>query len=257
MLVNNPFNSKEAYLYSSYSTLTKTGQLGTQHREPQEDKNVEKTAKLLHTFILETKHPCIIARSSVRGNGCRFGVYPTLGSDEATAGLSRDLMLFLEERPLIQHPYASFMAVFERSQSIDEITFEKLLWKQLTKLHQASQEFFPWSNKTSADPSKPDFGFSFAGKAFYVVGMHPNSSRKARQFPHPMLVFNPHEQFEQLRAQNAYDKVKKVVRRNDLKLQGSLNPMLDDFGNSSEAKQYSGRAVSDHWKCPFLANNPL
>jgi FPC/CPF motif-containing protein YcgG len=35
--------------------------------------------------------------------------------------------------------------------------------------------------------------------------------------------------------------------------QGSINPMLKNFGEGSEASQYSGRAVSDTWACPFHA----
>jgi hypothetical protein len=36
-----------------------------------------------------------------------------------------------------------------------------------------------------------------------------------------------------------------------MRLQGSINPNLSDFGVHSEARQYSGRAVEDAWKCPF------
>ena len=39
--------------------------------------------------------------------------------------------------------------------------------------------------------------------------------------------------------------------RRDLKLQGSLNPNLSNFGEKSDARQYSGRAVNKDWKCPF------
>ena len=34
-------------------------------------------------------------------------------------------------------------------------------------------------------------------------------------------------------------------------LQGSINPVLARFGEASEARQYSGRAVLDTWACPF------
>ena len=33
---------------------------------------------------------------------------------------------------------------------------------------------------------------------------------------------------------------------------GSLNPMLAQHGEASEARQYSGRQVDDGWKCPFM-----
>jgi FPC/CPF motif-containing protein YcgG len=36
-------------------------------------------------------------------------------------------------------------------------------------------------------------------------------------------------------------------------LQGTVNPMLAEFGEQSEARQYSGRDVGEIWKCPFHA----
>ena len=44
-----------------------------------------------------------------------------------------------------------------------------------------------------------------------------------------------------------------MIRARDMAFQGSLNPVLKNFGESSEARQYSGRAVPDDWKCPFHA----
>ena len=37
----------------------------------------------------------------------------------------------------------------------------------------------------------------------------------------------------------------------DRTLAGDINPMLARHGESSEARQYSGRAVDDGWTCPF------
>jgi uncharacterized protein YcgI (DUF1989 family) len=42
-----------------------------------------------------------------------------------------------------------------------------------------------------------------------------------------------------------------TIRSRDLELQGSLNPMVADHGAASEARQYSGRAVSDSWLAPL------
>ena len=248
----NPYNSQEALLNSSYSILTKSSRQSTTAHQANRSQLVERVENELRALIKDKKHPCIIARSAIRSNSCRFGVYSRLGSEKATAGLSHDLVQFLNERPHIQHPYTSFMAVFEQPVSVDEKSFEELLWKQLHLLHKASATYYAWDSSTSSDPMNEKFGFSFGGKAFYVVGMHPNSSRKARQFAYPMLVFNLHEQFEAMRTKGNYEKVKTVIRRNDVRLQGEANPMLDDFGKSSEARQYSGRAVPDSWSCPYL-----
>ncbi len=255
MKLANPFNSQDALTHSNYHKLAYTNHKTTSTETLSgKTHTIPVIAQQLGTFIVGDKHPCIIARSAMRANSCRFGVYDLLGSKAATAGLSRDLITFMHERPQISHPYASFMAVFQKPLLMQERTFENKLWKQLQLLQEASARFYPWDTATSHDPADNNFGFSFGGKAFYVVGMHANSSRKARQFPYPMLVFNLHEQFETLRDDGSYDKIKTVVRKNDIALQGSVNPMLQDFGKSSEAKQYSGRAVPENWKCPYLAS---
>ena len=85
------------------------------------------------------------------------------------------------------------------------------------------------------------------------MGLNPQASRHARTAPLCMVAFNFHEQFERLRQRDKYDLLKQAIRRRDLAYQGSLNPMLADFGNRSESRQYSGRAVPADWKCPFHA----
>jgi FPC/CPF motif-containing protein YcgG len=65
------------------------------------------------------------------------------------------------------------------------------------------------------------------------------------------MVFNVHAQFERLREERLFERMQETIRSRDLKLQGSLNPNLSDFGKQSEAKQYSGRPVEKEWKCPF------
>jgi FPC/CPF motif-containing protein YcgG len=48
-----------------------------------------------------------------------------------------------------------------------------------------------------------------------------------------------------------YHKVRNKIRERDIALQGNINPVLEDFGERSEARQYSGRQVESNWKCPF------
>ena len=90
--------------------------------------------------------------------------------------------------------------------------------------------------------------------AFFVVGLHPHASRPARRFAYPTMIFNLHDQFETLRAQNRYEKLRASILDRDEKLAGSINPMLARHGSISEARQYSGRAVSDAWACPYHRN---
>ena len=65
----------------------------------------------------------------------------------------------------------------------------------------------------------------------------------------PVIVFNLHEQFVELREHGKFDKVRDTIQSRDKQLQGSVNPMSADHGDQSEAAQYSGRHVGDEWAC--------
>jgi len=84
-----------------------------------------------------------------------------------------------------------------------------------------------------------------------VVGLHPRASRPARTFAKPTLVFNLHDQFEELRRAGKYEGMREKIMVRDEALAGSRNPMLARHGESSEARQYSGRIVDADWRCPF------
>lgn len=136
----------------------------------------------------------------------------------------------------------------------DGQAWEKLLWAQLQSLHELDRTHHAWDATVSSDPADPAFSFSFAGTAFFIIGMHPASSRLARRFAWPTLVFNAHEQFERLRERQVFERMRATVRARDHKLQGSLNPNPSNYGERSEARQYSGRAVAGDWQCPFHAS---
>ena len=143
--------------------------------------------------------------------------------------------------------------MFEKPRETDEPEFEKLMWKQLRLLHEYDAAQFEWDPAVSADPADPHFSFSFGGQALYVIGLHAHSSREARRFRWPTLVFNPHEQFQRLRADGKWKHMQETIRQRDRHLQGTINPMLSDFGERSEARQYSGRVVDENWRAPFPA----
>ncbi|HLU81419.1 MAG TPA: guanitoxin biosynthesis heme-dependent pre-guanitoxin N-hydroxylase GntA [Flavobacteriaceae bacterium] len=200
-------------------------------------------------FILENNHPCIMAQSVCTMENINFHVYDELGTRNTARQLLKDLSVYLSSYDFQSKNFFSFIAVFNEEKQFTEEEFENALWFQLRYLHQLDD--IPWDKSVSDNPEDDDFSFSLLGKAFYIVGMHPHSSRKARQSPLPALVFNLHEQFEKLREMGVYHKVRDRIRKRDLELQGSINPMLKDFGEESEAKQYSGRKVGKEWKCPF------
>jgi uncharacterized protein len=207
--------------------------------------------KAFRQFVLRPEFPCLGAKAAFNSDSQTLRVFPRLAGEESTTALAAELYDFVRTAP--RQEYATFVAIFEHPRATDEIEFEDLVWKQLRLLHQRDAGRFGWDQNVAADPADPHFSFSLGGQALYVIGMHANSSREARRFPWPVLVFNPHEQFERLRADGKWKQMQATIRRRELQLQGSINPMLSDFGERTEARQYSGRAVEEDWRAPFPA----
>ncbi|QLE02845.1 YqcI/YcgG family protein [Galbibacter sp. BG1] len=202
----------------------------------------------IREFILD-EHPCVMAQSVVADDNITIFDYGKMHHEYTYEKLFNDLEKYIENVDEKTMKFQTFIAAFTQEVFSNEITFENALWRLLFKLHQLDTK--AWDENTSSDPGSPKFSYSLHGVSFYVVGMHPESSRYARSAPFPMIVFNLHSQFELLRSANRYDRVRDLIRRRDKEYQGSINPMLDDFGNSSEARQYSGRKVEKDWKCPY------
>ena len=205
-------------------------------------------------LVLNPGFSCVGAKAAIRGGTYRTGLYGSLGSPGATAGLARDLFSFVEEQGELGGAFTTFVAFFTGPNVASEADFEELLWAQLQSLHEEDRRHHRWSPSVSSDPEDPEFAFSFAERAFFVVGLHPASSRFARRFAWPTLVFNSHHQFDRLREEGGYVRMQEVIRSRERKLQGSLNPNLADFGARSEARQYSGRRAEGGWRCPFHAD---
>jgi FPC/CPF motif-containing protein YcgG len=214
--------------------------------------------KLVHdgvrALVLNDQFPCVGGKSALRHGTYRFGLYSELACDASAAGLAHDLFAFSTELPSLGDAFTTFIASFGGPHPADEITFERDLWKTLQTLHDLDTGHHRWDPGVSDDPADPRFSFSFAGVAFFVIGLHAGSSRAARRFAWPTLVFNPHRQFERLRDDGEYARFQRVIRRSETSLQGDVNPMVADFGTRSEAMQYSGRQVDERWVCPFHAH---
>lgn len=246
----NPFSSAEALRTSNYSAPV-NGELVRllDWRAPSPQARLADGA--MRAFVRSEAFSCVAAKAAIASGGYRFGYYPGLGSQRSSAGLARDLAAFAAERASLLGRYATFVAVFEEERLGSEAWFEASLWAQLNRLAELGTPYYPWDPAVSNDPTAPDFAFSFAGEAFFVVGMHPNSSRVSRRFFLPALAFNLHSQFEEARRDGRFERIQGLVRDRELALQGSLNPELRAFGTRSEARQYSGRRTEEGWECPF------
>lgn len=248
---HNPFDGPDARSRSNYSRIHNGRVLTSGPRSGQAPPANRLTYERLHAFIVENGHPCLGAQAAFNREAVRFGTYDRLGDTAVTHGLARDLATYVEELSASAADFMTFIAVFQEPRDLDESEFECEMWRQLAQLHVLDRRYHRWDTSVSSDPASAEFSFSFAGTAFFVVGMHPNSSRLARRFQMPAMAFNAHGQFERIRQSRSFEKMKRVIRQRDEALQGSINPMLQDFGDTSEARQYSGRAVDDDWTCPF------
>lgn len=211
------------------------------------DASAGEIVAMLEAMVLHPEYPCLGARSVFNRDRATIVVLEGLG----TAAAGRRLLAALAEFATaadLDDGFTSLVAVFRDEAELTEREFEKLLWHQLRQIHEADD--LEWDPAVSSDPQSPHFAFSAGGTAFFVVGLHPGASRIARRSPLPTLVFNFHEQFEQLRAGEQYGRMRDTIRRRDVALQGTLNPMVEDHGSRSEARQYAGRQVPDGWEPP-------
>jgi uncharacterized protein len=207
----------------------------------------------LKEFVSSTRFSCVGGKAAYKRSAVIHRHYRRLADSEECHLIYRDLVQFTEDGDSIDKHYATFAASFDSPREISEIEFEELLWRELQLLHEIDRAYYGWAPGVASDPTSGMFAYSVGGKAFFVVGLHPNSSRRTRRFDFPTLIFNSHIQVDRLKATGSFERMRRVVRRNEMKLQGSLNPMLSDFGDISESRQYSGRAVERDWRCPFEA----
>jgi len=246
----NPFASGTARAHSSYHGCHDGELVRLLDAAP-----VGPFARVSHdafrSFCLDDAFSCLGAKSALRRESYRFGTYDRLDDAAVTEGLARDLYAFAAERQGFESDFTTFVAVFRERRPDDELAFERRLWSQLQRLHDLDVRYHPWDSRVSDDPENPKFSFSVARDAFFVIGMHPGASRSARRFAWPTLVFNAHEQFENLRADGRFEPLQARIRERELRLDGRINPNLADYGYHSEARQYSGRPTESGWTCPF------
>ena len=207
---------------------------------------------LLHDTVADAVFPCVGAKAALARGTLEVLAARDIRSAWDDVRIHDRLLNFASDYRCNPGLFRSLAIVFEQPENLSETAFERLLWTRVQSLSDKDvwrgQDYDP---AVSHDPDNPHFSLSFGGEAFFVVGLHPCASRPARRFPHPVMVFNLHAQFETLRAQGKYEGMREKIMVRDEALAGSRNPMLARHGVSSEAPQYSGRIVDQDWQCPF------
>src|SRR5208337_4666642 len=135
----------------------------------------------IDTFVRDDLFPCVAAKSaSVHGN---IAEYLYLNMNEATkdAEILEDVGRFIETAER-SSSLCSFVAAFQGPSEMNEVEFEQAMWERLQALHDLDTKVCNWDRSVSSDPASPDFSFSLRGKAFFVIGLHPNASRLSRRY---------------------------------------------------------------------------
>ncbi len=206
-------------------------------------------------YINSRDFPCVAAKAAISRHQVTCMVADHMACPKDDNSILNFLYDFIDGYRSSANLFHSASIIFKGPQTIDEDIFEALLWKRLQTLADIDAQHYQHDKRVDKDPLSAKFSFSLKEEAFFIIGLHPCSSRPARRFKYPTLAFNPHAQFESLRANNNYDKMKNIVRKRDIAFSGSINPMLEDFGKSSEVYQYSGRKYDASWQCPLNTNH--
>ncbi len=206
-------------------------------------------ADAFNAFLRSDAFTCVGAKTAMAQNTIEVVDCGTLSMEEVHAAIQHyNTQILQPESRQLQ----SLALLFPHISVADEKAFETFLWETLQAIHQIDvAQGIDWASDCDAKADSPSFSMSLAGQGFYVVGMHPHASRPARQAPCVTLVLNSHTQFEALKERGTYYRLKDKIRSKEVATHGSINPMLEDFGEHSEAMQYSGRRVGGEWKCPF------
>ena len=215
-------------------------------------RRLEELKERIGDMIVQPQFPCVGAKSALARDNLKTVVAHRLDSSWDDLNIHRELLAWAREYRESTEGFRSLAVIFDGPNDLSEAQFEKLMWERIQSM--ADKDAWlgqSYDERVSADPNDPHFSLSFGGEAFFVIGLHPRSSRPARRFSQPTLIFNLHDQFERLREEGRYEKMRDTILERDKKLAGDVNPMLAKHGESSEARQYSGRQVDESWQCPF------
>lgn len=208
--------------------------------------------RALKSFLGRKAYPCLGAKSALSRHALQCFCVDDIRQAPDDQRIAARVKLFATNAHQ-DDVFVSLAVLFPGSPLLSEVAFEQALWQRLHAVHLIDRVHHGWDGSVSDDPESCNFSMSVGGKGFFVIGLHPGASRVARRFQCPVMVFNLHSQFEQLRADGRYEKLRSAIVRRDVMFSGSSNPMLAAYGQRSEARQYSGRIVDEDWVCPFTS----
>ena len=209
--------------------------------------------KSFNSFINNAVFPCVAAKDALTKGKIKILTAQHIGCPSDDERILAFLYNFTDVYRIAEKGFHSAAIIFEQPDNISEDSFEIFMWQRLNSLRTLDEKNYKHDPRVDSNPAAPHFSFSLKEEAYFIIALHANNSRPARRFKYPTLIFNPHAQFEAMRTTERYEKMKTVVRKKDIALAGSINPMLTNFGEASEVYQYSGKQYDKNWKCPLIS----
>lgn len=203
------------------------------------------------SYINNKEFPCVAAKAASNRKQIRCMVADNIACPKDDWKIINFLYDFIDNYRASEKSFHSATIIFKEPKLNSEKMFDDLLWQRLQSISNLDAKNYNYDERVNANPFSSEFSYSIKEEALFIIGLHPLSSRPSRRFLYPTLTFNIHAEFENLRTNGGYNNMKAIVRKRDLAVSGSINPMLDDFGESSEVYQYSGRQYNRDWKCPL------
>lgn len=211
-------------------------------------------ASQLVNLIESADFPCVGAKSAFAKDAFLIGVYDRLNTEGDAHNVYNDVGAFLDkvaDGGAFQGELSTFVALYTGMDVLSENMYHTKLWEHLSRLFEMEPDSRYVPDTISEDVRSEHFAFCIHGTPFFIVGLHPAASRYARRFAYPAIVFNRHSQFADLKNLGRFEKMQTTIRRRDQHIQNNINPNLADFGEESEACQYSGKPGVTPNECPF------
>ena len=191
------------------------------------------------SFLSNKDFPCVAAKDALAKGNIKIMVADHMACPKDDREILDFIYAFTDMYRNSEKGFHSAAIIFRGPENINEKMFDMFMWQRLQSLKDLDVLQFANDARVDADPNSENFSFSLMEEAYFIVGLHPESSRQARRFEYPALIFNPHAQFAEMKTGARYEKMKMIVRKRDMIYSGSVNPMLTDFGEASEMYQYS------------------
>ncbi|ASQ44786.1 guanitoxin biosynthesis heme-dependent pre-guanitoxin N-hydroxylase GntA [Legionella clemsonensis] len=208
-------------------------------------KNIIEQFKAL---LAEPNYPCIGAKAAAKGELLNFIMADDLRSSKCDLTILYHIYQFIHDWRINSESLQTLVVIFNAPTLMTEVMFERLLWTRLLQLHYLDAKVSGCNASVDTAYLTTKFNFYFGEEAFFIVGMHPGSSRRARYFARPVLIFNLQKQFEKLQHEDIYSHLCKQIRARDCAYSGSVNPLIDaaDFTDAR-----GEQAVETEYSCPF------